>query len=955
MYKNLVIGIGGTGLSAIHEIRRLIAERFEKGLEDRAVASVRFIYIDTTEKDINSGYQWTVLGKKIDINDKEKVIVTGKGLDDVVRKPEEHDWARDWLPNLGDHYIGTAAEGAKGIRPYGRMIYEYGPNKEEIKKKITDACNDLNDRFGEVQEWRFYLVCGLSGGTGSGMFLPLSRDLSAEKGGVYSRGPYHKFRAFLILPPIAITGRHDRYHANAYAALSELNLHAFPPEEPPYDNCYLLEPQNAEGNNIGLKNLPVLIAQRIFLNIQQGTAADKMESLMDNPQLGVSERGRHACCFSSFGLSVVSYPREVVAQCLAYKLAATVVRSWLSTSNNAPGNVNEIVQASLDGVLLSENYILADSDPFHKKDYVPFRRQIRDAVNQKIQSITKKQLGDNALQSQQAIENDFRGKVGIEEFYQKRLEDVDGHRDVALKAVRQKVSSFLGDAEYGLDFARKFLDTLVHVLEELKQKTSEGASSKQKERTENFQNNLTKTITAIQTNEKALFYTGSRFHRDRTNLRQGLTSYLLELAYYNASRYGDRLLDITIPQIKNLRAELDVWATRADEAAGKLEGTLDERLTELSRGRKENGKVIFDKKSLTTLAEGASLKTIRDGIEACVLKLVDQDSLDLIQFVNRDNLQDVSGVRDDVYHAAYDWIVRSNCPINLFQDSFYDKFTDKYPHSGDRQDILTQTRDLSAPFVDFSGDEVGRASVVPDRKKAVTKPVKTGGMLADGRSAKRAVSEDLLASGTSEDETYEGNDPERIVFLQEVQAFPLRFIESLHYLKLCYDKYPKIDVLHADCRDIAKLPDLYLLTKAQEVELENANRAFVLGRALGWLKEDTNLHTRKQEISYEWDGELGPERLALGDEWEEAMQRFLKSATSDHNQSPDMRRAFELLAVRTRSYLEDCQRDESKKKEFLDASRDYLAARSKEYREKHYDPRYERDKKVLDGIRQAIG
>ena len=49
MNKTLVIGIGGTGLTAIRELRRLIAERYETGLQDSSVASVRFLYIDTDD------------------------------------------------------------------------------------------------------------------------------------------------------------------------------------------------------------------------------------------------------------------------------------------------------------------------------------------------------------------------------------------------------------------------------------------------------------------------------------------------------------------------------------------------------------------------------------------------------------------------------------------------------------------------------------------------------------------------------------------------------------------------------------------------------------------------------------------------------------------------------------------------------------------------------------------
>src|ERR1017187_5890775 len=94
-HKTLIIGVGGTGLSTIREIRRLIAERYELGLEASEVSSIRFLYIDTDAKDIDRR-NWSVLGKKIDLHVSECAFITGDKLGELVRTPENYPAIDAW-------------------------------------------------------------------------------------------------------------------------------------------------------------------------------------------------------------------------------------------------------------------------------------------------------------------------------------------------------------------------------------------------------------------------------------------------------------------------------------------------------------------------------------------------------------------------------------------------------------------------------------------------------------------------------------------------------------------------------------------------------------------------------------------------------------------------------------------------------------------------------------------
>ncbi|MFM7439190.1 MAG: tubulin-like doman-containing protein, partial [Snowella sp.] len=290
-----------------------------------------------------------------------------------------------------------------------------------------------------------------------------------------------KFYSFLVLPPLAMTGRHNRYRANAYAALSELNYHAFQSPPLPYNNCYLLEPKNAQGLEIGLSNLPLLIAQRIFLNIQGGTASTFIDSMMDNPQLGtaggdLASNRKHSLRFSTFGLATVSYPREVISQCLAYYLSEKVVSAWIAQRDYL-GDINQQVQNELQGLRLSFLHICGDADPFEKNDHLAYKTEIENLVDEKLQGVNKGQLGEKITRIRQEIEQGFRGK-GIQEFYAQRQRDIAGASKVSLQQIRIKLTVFLCNPQLGVKYGKQFLDKLIKILNDFNGKFNEMISCK---------------------------------------------------------------------------------------------------------------------------------------------------------------------------------------------------------------------------------------------------------------------------------------------------------------------------------------------------------------------------------------------------------------------------------------------------------------------------------------------
>lgn len=948
MTKTVIIGIGGTGLRAIREIRRLIAERYDQGLKAPEVSSVKFLYIDTDDGD-STKLSWSVLGKDIRLTPGEKVIITGNNLGPLVQNPENYGNLDQWLPSI-KNYVGQPGDGAKGIRPYGRLIYEYQVNNTAIQTECIKCCNLLSKAFPAEINQRFYLIAGLSGGTGSGMFLPLSLDL--QKWNLYQKGTNsQKFYAFLVLPPLAIAGRHDRYHANAFAALKELNYYASNPDpqhQNPYDNCYLLEPRRDDGAIINLDTLPLLIAQRIFLNIQGGTAAVQASSIMDNPSLGNLEsdlmNNRHSLSFSTFGISTVSYPREIIAQCLAYRFAGTVALNWIS-EKEYPKDISARVEQELGSMRLSLSHIDGDRDPFGNEDLKDYKTEILDRINEEVAKVQRKKLGENANTILREIEEGFRGR-GIVEFYRKRENDVRGAVDEALKQTRLKITNFLLDPGLGLGFAKEFLNELISILGGFKKEVNSRIQHTDAAKMRKSRNNLNEIIQRIRKNESKFLYLD--FEDDRKSLITQLERYLGDLASLSSAKYGSAFLEKIIPQVREMLNNLsDEWEKQVRNLTNSLAGLLETILQDLEQGIQENGKALFSKNSLLKIISQANLASVQSVIENKLKTKLGQQNLDLI------TLNQYEQLRRLVYDSAYEATIESSL-VDLKQFTLYDKFVDDYPDTNIRRKILDDAKSLSSCLLKFSPQQIalGQNQIIQTQAIVTVIPQGAGQINQDGRPNQNIIIDDLTAVGVAE--TYTGNDPECITFLIEKQAFPLRFIESLstqNGLKEKYENYPYKEALHIDKSIFPYLYDLYLLTETQRQDLIKAENIFVFSRSYNWIKREMNTYANRWEIRYAHQDGLGINTYNLGKEWDnEVFPNFVKDSILSNPENQDIRKARQHLQSKAQGVYKDWQRNSEILGDITAKLKQFLQTCEQQYQGGINHPNYQQYKTIADRI-----
>jgi hypothetical protein len=946
--KTLILGLGGTGLSTIREIRRLLAERFEAGLDAPEVGSLKFLYIDTDEGDV-AQHSWTVLGKKIHLKPSECVYITGDKLKPVVDTPENFPAINAWLPQVKD-FIGNPGNGAKGIRPYGRLIYESADNKSRVRDACTDTYNALDRDFSHLRDWRIYLIAGLSGGTGSGMALPLSFDL--VRWHLHAKGvKTQKFYSYFVLPPLQISNRHARYHQNAYAYLRELNYYAFQKADDalPYTNCYLVEPRNANGQSIGLENIPLLIAQRIFLNIQGGVAASVADSIMDNVDQsatgldGGDPSRRHATCFSTFGLSSVSYPRETVVQCLAWQQAGAVVRSWLQP-RDYPKNIHQAVSADLNGLLLSAAHVWGDADSFGKKDHPPHEIEIGNMVDQDLHGLSKKQLGGSADKLRQHIEDGFR-ELGIQGFFKQKVDNCGGAVSQASQLVRYRLTALLRSPQHGLQFAREYLRELVAILSVLKEEVATKSASSTEKRLRTLQGNLSDTVNQTRSNEQKILYTANAFEKDRANLGDDLKAYLKLLSTGEAAKYASKFLDLAIPQAQALANELALWEVRLTEARDAIDAQLKKMLDDLAKGTRENGKVIFDQRSLDGLLAGAMPSAILTAVEDSLRQKLGQEQLDLLSLGMRES----QFVVPAIYESSYQWALSPACPVDVRKITLYSKFVEAFPLPEQRQEILKQAEALSAPFLHFSPEQVNIGGVQPGDSRVTVVP-NDPGKTVGVETTQSLVQKDLEAIQRRQGQP--SDDAERIVFLQERQVFPLRYIEILRELKKMYEEYPRPEALHIDKRITPELFELYALTADQRNQTLEAEEVFLLARIHGWLVAVVNKKSEEDEIRYEYrePGLIGTFSVLFGKSWRVAWDRFVRDASASAVEDEKVRKARLRLTDQARQLRRLLAGDAQARRELASRFDMFLTEAAESSADGIYDPQYVRDQVIVNRI-----
>ncbi len=389
--RTICIGLGGTGRDVLMRIRRTIIDR-HGSLNELPVVS--FLHIDTDKgatqvSGLNTGN--TYRGEDILFRNAEKVSTTMtrvevdnlvQGLQNRPVDREFHPYAHigAWLSPQILRDLKAIEEGAKGIRPVGRLAFFH--NFGKIQRAIDLAETKTIGREQVLVKKGLYIEPGLNifivgslcGGTGSGMCLDIAyslRQFYGDKGG--------QLFGYLVIAP-ELYGNTPSMNANTYAALKELNYYAtkgtrfkacYDPqhlvyvneERPPFDYVYLVSNQTASDYKILDKGkLANIIGQKICLEFS-GEIAPLMQEQRDNfltHMLQMDEHPRpNVQRYLTFGLAEIYFPRDITNQVALNKVRSRLIQFWLQGEGQSAD-----ARVLLDKFLLKWNANNSQKDVF---------------------------------------------------------------------------------------------------------------------------------------------------------------------------------------------------------------------------------------------------------------------------------------------------------------------------------------------------------------------------------------------------------------------------------------------------------------------------------------------------------------------------------------------------------------------------------------------------------------
>ena len=392
LQRALVVGVGGCGAEVIKRLRRLLVDRFGR-FEN--IPIVKFFYIDTDQNWLQT--MATEVEEDIRLPESERFdaqIPDASGIYRNIRDGHLPNYSWFSLEKL-QHHI-RIVEGAGTIRQLGRLCFwhHYRDIRDGMKVLITDLNADENARFME-DRYRIvvdpginvYVIAGLAGGTGSGMFLDiayLARNVLGQMGVQGS----NLVVGYLILPGAFRDLGGTNALPNGYAALKELNYYSYMyspdnemaalfgrPEwvvnytgepggevrfvcQPPFDYCYLLDARN-EHVQLHRNDIFAMIARSLFHEFTLDFATFK-RSLRTNIKNRIVRNDKRDCPvgFMSFGQSAIFFPRREIEQALRHQLALRAVQRWIS-KQAAPVEVFARSAGATDSQENVENVILS--------------------------------------------------------------------------------------------------------------------------------------------------------------------------------------------------------------------------------------------------------------------------------------------------------------------------------------------------------------------------------------------------------------------------------------------------------------------------------------------------------------------------------------------------------------------------------------------------------------------
>ncbi len=378
MANHILIGIGGTGYNVLRDFRkRMWAE--EPDIKKRNALPVKFLYIDSDENmtpdKLAGNPDLRVNGQDTAITPDEYLGIKNVNLDSIFNNLAGFPRLRHVIGN-GEFIrscMGEVGKAAGQKRRAGRILFAH--NAGDYINKVRNMIQNLNSKTGNSGDLNIYIFAGLAGGTGSGSIVDAVSLLLSDP---TLKSNNANIEVFAMIPEKLAPSGADagRYHANGYAALSELsalNAGVFLPADVlnGYEHINLNHPgdnkqfgltvyTNENRNNAvvdSYKVLPQLVADLMYFRIfspetdamkelvkyfRSENRPDYLVEYKTNTRPGKPVEKARTKAVGSFGIKRVRYPDEKLIAAASETIARDVLKMFLYMNfDQDAGFINE--------------------------------------------------------------------------------------------------------------------------------------------------------------------------------------------------------------------------------------------------------------------------------------------------------------------------------------------------------------------------------------------------------------------------------------------------------------------------------------------------------------------------------------------------------------------------------------------------------------------------------------
>ncbi|MBF0550471.1 MAG: hypothetical protein HQK60_08045, partial [Deltaproteobacteria bacterium] len=524
MANHLVIGLGGTGGKVLRALRRDIFQESQNG--DIPGVNLGYMYLDADPSLMDpDDPTWQTLGKSFQLAADSQVLISGANLhpylEQVDKNPGDEGWFGDkqhWADMINAD-PETMTQGR--MRRVGRLLL--AANLGRFTEALDKQVNKLVGKSG-YDNVTFHVCAGLGGTIGSGTLIDVISQIRTRY--VALDAVQYRIILYLLLPEEQPAAHRDtaNYHANAYAALMELNslsVGAFFPHDLskknqkcaityPFNSCYLFSDQNESGRKTdGDQELPNILAdflyQRIVMLKDIGwSSLDRMENFENNlaaPETAaggdVPERSKR---FLAVGLKRLIIPEEEIREFLAYCLARqSVLQMKYNNRTEELGFLNippvadfdEYVQRndvqskwkiSDEHLCLSKGILLEDAaDKKWKTIPAVWENVVANFVEVIEASKAENWIDELAKLCDKQFNEDFRG-MGVKRFYQLKSVALADMVKVIVAGIESELFDQWKNSELSLHEVARLMASLIADTEDrLRQIEGKIARAKEKE------------------------------------------------------------------------------------------------------------------------------------------------------------------------------------------------------------------------------------------------------------------------------------------------------------------------------------------------------------------------------------------------------------------------------------------------------------------------------------------